>query len=84
MTDIETKVQKIIADHLGCSVDQAHWLADLVRDLHADSLHTVEMVMLFEEEFGIEIEDSEIAEMEQFGPTVSDCIRLVERKVAAQ
>jgi acyl carrier protein len=57
MSDIAERVKKIIVDHLG--VDEAKVVenASFIDDLGADSLDTVELVMAFEEEFGIEIPD---------------------------
>lgn len=57
MNDVAERVRKIIVDHLG--VDEAKVVenASFIDDLGADSLDTVELVMAFEEEFGIEIPD---------------------------
>ena len=53
----EEKVKKIVMDHLG--IDESKILPDsrFIDDLGADSLDTVELVMAFEEQFGIEIPD---------------------------
>ncbi len=60
MTDIETRVIKLIADHLDVSIEQVSKMdAKFTDDLGADSLDQVEMIMAFEEEFGIEIPDSQ-------------------------
>ena len=59
MSDIEARVKKIIAEQLGVpEADVANEKA-FVADLGADSLDTVELVMAFEEEFGIEIPDED-------------------------
>ena len=57
MSDTAERVKKIIVEHL--SVDEAKVVenASFIDDLGADSLDTVELVMAFEEEFGIEIPD---------------------------
>ena len=57
--EIEAKVIKIVADQL--NVDEGEITSDssFVDDLGADSLDTVELVMAFEEEFGIEIPDED-------------------------
>ena len=57
MSDIASRVKKIVVEHL--SVDEAKAVpeASFIDDLGADSLDTVELVMAFEEEFGIEIPD---------------------------
>ena len=55
MSDVSTKVKKIVADHLGVEEDKVTNEASFIDDLGADSLDTVELVMAFEEEFGSEI-----------------------------
>ena len=59
MSDINDQVKKIVVDHLG--IDEAKVVpeAKFIDDLGADSLDTVELVMAFEEEFGLEIPDDE-------------------------
>ncbi len=57
MSDIEQKVKKIIVEHLSVDESKVVPSASLIDDLGADSLDTVELVMSFEEEFGIEIPD---------------------------
>jgi len=56
---VEERVKQIIVDELG--VDEAEVTANarFIDDLGADSLDTVELVMRFEEEFGIEIPDED-------------------------
>lgn len=55
------KVKEIIVDQLGVDASEVKIESSFVEDLGADSLDTVELVMAFEEEFGIEIPD-EVAE----------------------
>ena len=55
--EIFDKVQKIIVDHLGVEKSKVVESASFIDDLGADSLDQVELVMAFEEEFGIEIPD---------------------------
>ena len=57
MSDVSTKVKKIVADHLGVEEEKVTNEASFIDDLGADSLDTVELVMAFEEKFGIEIPD---------------------------
>ena len=56
---IEQKVKEIIVEQLGVNADQVTPDAKFIEDLGADSLDTVELVMAFEEEFGIEIPDED-------------------------
>ncbi|GGB50579.1 acyl carrier protein [Tistrella bauzanensis] len=57
MSDIAERVKKIVVEHLGVDEDKVTETASFIDDLGADSLDTVELVMAFEEEFGIEIPD---------------------------
>ena len=56
---IEEKVKSIIVEQLGVDPEEVTLEATFVNDLGADSLDTVELVMAFEEEFGIEIPDED-------------------------
>ena len=56
---VEDRVKKIVSDQLGKSVEEIQSDSSFVDDLGADSLDTVELVMAFEEEFGVEIPDDE-------------------------
>jgi acyl carrier protein len=56
---IEQKVKEIIVEQLNVTPDQVKNEAKFIDDLGADSLDTVELVMAFEEEFGIEVPDEE-------------------------
>ena len=57
MSDTTDRVKKIVVEHLGVEEDKVSEGASFIDDLGADSLDTVELVMAFEEEFGIEIPD---------------------------
>ncbi|HRW59342.1 MAG: acyl carrier protein [Rhodospirillales bacterium] len=57
MSDVAERVKKIIVEHLGVEDAKVTENASFIDDLGADSLDTVELVMAFEEEFGIEIPD---------------------------
>ena len=59
MSDIGERVKKIVVEHLGVEADKVVEGASFIDDLGADSLDTVELVMAFEEEFGIEIPDED-------------------------
>ena len=74
--DIKPKIKKIVADHLGIEEEKVTEEASFIDDLGADSLDTVELVMAFEEKFGIEIPD-DAAETIQ---TVQNAIDYIESK----
>ena len=57
--EIEAKIIKIVADQLNVDESEINSDSSFVDDLGADSLDTVELVMAFEEEFGIEIPDED-------------------------
>jgi len=57
MSDIADRVKKIVVEHLGVDAEKVADNASFIDDLGADSLDTVELVMAFEEEFGVEIPD---------------------------
>ena len=69
--NIETRVKEIIVNELGVEPEKVTEDASFVEDLGADSLDTVELVMAFEEEFGIEIPDEDAEKLQ----TVGDAIR---------
>ena len=73
MSDTLEKVQAIVVEHLGVENDKVTEPASFIEDLGADSLDTVELVMAFEEEFGIEIPD-DAAESIQ---TVGDAVKFI-------
>jgi len=56
---VEEKVRSIVAKQLGLSEDEVKNESSFIDDLGADSLDTVELVMSLEEEFDIEINDTE-------------------------
>ena len=56
---VEERVKQIIVDELGVDEGEVTANARFIDDLGADSLDTVELVMRFEEEFGIEIPDED-------------------------
>ena len=76
MSDVETQVKQIVVDHLGIEESKVTPQSKFIDDLGADSLDTVELVMAFEEKFGIEIPD-DAAETIQ---TVQNAIDYIEGK----
>ena len=63
MAAIEERVRDLIVEQLGVNAEQVTTDASFVDDLGADSLDTVELVMAFEEEFGIDIPDEDAEKM---------------------
>lgn len=70
MSDVANRVRKIVVEHLGVEEDKVADNASFIDDLGADSLDTVELVMAFEEEFGIEIPDDAAETIQTFGDAV--------------
>lgn len=68
--NIESKVKDIIVEQLGVSADQLKPEAKFIEDLGADSLDTVELVMAFEEEFGIEVPDEDAEKLTSVGAII--------------
>lgn len=73
MADFD-KVKEIIVEQLGVDPEQVTENASFVNDLGADSLDTVELIMAFEEEFGVEIPDDEAEKIK----TVKDVLDYIE------
>ena len=71
MADIEAKVKDIIINELGVEAEKVTPEASFVDDLGADSLDTVELVMAFEEEFGIEIPDEDAEKLQTVGDAIT-------------
>jgi acyl carrier protein len=69
--NIEQKVKDIIVQQLGVDPDKVKPEASFVEDLGADSLDTVELVMAFEEEFGVEIPDEEAEKIRSVGDAIT-------------
>ena len=57
MSETSDRVKKIVVEHLGVEAEKVTEDASFIDDLGADSLDIVELVMAFEEEFGVEIPD---------------------------
>lgn len=71
MSEIASKVQKIIVDKLGVEESEVTPTASFTNDLGADSLDTVELIMEFEKEFGISIPDDQAEKIQTVGDAVS-------------
>ena len=68
------KVKAVIVEQLGVDEDQVALDASFADDLGADSLDTVELIMAFEEEFGVEIPDDQAEKIK----TVKDVVEFIE------
>ena len=68
--DVEQKVKEIVMQQLNVTEDQVKAEASFQEDLNADSLDVVELVMAFEEEFGIEIPDEDAEKIQNVGQAV--------------
>ncbi len=73
---VEEKVKNIIVDQLGVSADEVVPSASFVDDLGADSLDLVELIMVFEEEFGQEIPDEDAETIQ----TVQDAVNYITKQ----
>lgn len=75
MSDIAEKAKKMIIEQLMVNAEEVIDGASFVEDLGADSLDTVELIMEFEDEFGIEISDEDAEKIS----TVGEAIRYLEK-----
>jgi len=73
---VEEKVKEIISKQLGVNTSEVKSEASFVEDLGADSLDTVELVMAFEEAFGIEIPDEDAEKIVK----VKDAVEYINNK----
>jgi acyl carrier protein len=71
MSSVAEKVKSIIVEQLGVEADEVTPEASFTDDLGADSLDIVELVMAFEEEFGIEIPDEDAEKIGRVKEAVS-------------
>ena len=70
------KFKYIIVGQLGVNPEQVTPTASFIEDLGADSLDTVELVMAFEEEFGVEVPDEDAEKLQ----TVGDVVKYIEER----
>jgi len=76
---VQDKVKSIIVEQLGVDAGEVNPEASFVEDLGADSLDTVELIMAFEEEFGIEISDEDAEKIKR----VKDAVDYIEKNKAS-
>ena len=80
MSETADRVKKIVVEHLGVEADKVTEDASFIDDLGADSLDIVELVMAFEEEFGVEIPDDAAEKI----TTVRDAITYIDEQGVEQ
>ncbi|GAB4429376.1 MAG: acyl carrier protein [Chloroflexi bacterium OHK40] len=78
--EVEERLRKIIAEQLGVDESQIVPGANFSKDLNADSLDLVELIMSIEEEFGIEISDEDAEKIE----TVDDALKYLAAHPASE
>lgn len=71
MSDIASKVTKIIVEKLGVEESEVTTEASFTNDLGADSLDTVELIMEFEKEFNLSIPDDQAENIQTVGQAIS-------------
>ena len=76
MSSTEEKVIAIVSEQLGVEKDNIQRTSSFVDDLKADSLDVVELVMEFEDEFGVNIPDEDYEKIK----TVGDAVDYIEEK----
>lgn len=77
---VADKVKSIIVEQLGVDEDEVTPEASFTDDLGADSLDIVELVMAFEEEFGIEIPDEDAEKISR----VQEAIKYIEQQASGE
>ena len=77
MKEIESKIKEIIVKDLGVKESEVTRTASFVNDLGADSLDCVELVIDFEHEFGIEIDDNEAENINTVGEAIDYINKLI-------
>jgi acyl carrier protein len=77
MSDVFERVKSIVIKHLEADPAKVVEKASFIEDLGADSLDNVELVMAFEEEFGIEIPDDAAEHIQ----TVGDAVKFIQEKL---
>jgi acyl carrier protein len=80
MASVEERVKQIIVEQLGVDEAEVTPTASFVDDLGADSLDQVELVMAFEEAFGIEGPDEDAEKM----TTVKDAVEYIDKHAKAK
>jgi len=70
VNEITSRVKEVVVKKLGVEESQVTLEASFTKDLGADSLDTVELVMEFEKEFNVTIEEADQAKVQTVGQVV--------------
>lgn len=81
--DYAAKVGEIVVEQLGVTPEQVVPDASFIDDLGADSLDTVELVMAFEDAFGIEIPDEDAEKMQRVGDAINYLTKKLSEKAGS-
>jgi acyl carrier protein len=76
---VQDRVKAIIVEQLGVDAEEVTSEASFVEDLGADSLDTVELIMAFEEEFGVEISDDDAEKIRK----VKDAVEYIDKRAGS-
>lgn len=79
MSNIESRVKKIVSDQLNVKLEDINNEKFFVNDLGADSLDVIELIMALEEEFDIEISDDKAEKINNVQSAI-DCINSLKNK----
>lgn len=76
--DIEQRVKKIVAKQLKVNENDIKQESEFVRDLGADSIQSIELIALFEEEFDIEIDEQAALSAKTIGSAIAFIKKVIE------
>ena len=77
--EIEQKVIEIVSEQMGVDASTVSSETSFINDLNADSLDTVELVMEFEDAFGMSIPDEEAEKIQTVGAAVDYIMTVVDK-----